>query len=107
KTNRKRNSNNSPARVHLPRPAQKSSKTISLRRASDRLNNHQVRAKEKTKCRRRHREKARRKTLPLPPRNRRKRNLPAKSKAQEEITHKSPPRKTNKWRKLNRRKKVR
>ena len=98
KTNRKRNSSNSPARVHLPRPAQKSSRTISLRlrRANDRLNNHQVRAKEKTKSRRRHREKARRKTPPLPPRNRRKRNLPAKSKALQEITHKSPPIKTNK-----------
>ena len=110
KTNRKRNSSNSPARVHLPRPAQKSSRTISLRlrRANDRLNNHQVRAKEKTKSRRRHREKARRKTPPLPPRNRRKRNLPAKSKAQEEITHKSPPIKTSKWRRrLNRRKKAR
>ena len=98
KTNRKRNSSNSPARVHLPRPAQKSSRTISLRprRDNDRLNNHQVLAKEKTKCRRRHREKARRKTPPLPPRNRRKRNLPAKSKALEEITHKSPPIKTSK-----------
>ena len=109
KTNRKRNSSNSPARVHLPRPAQKSSRTISLRlrRANDRLNNHQVRAKEKTKSRRRHREKARRKTPPLPPRNRRKRNLPAKSKALQEITHKSPPIKTSKWRRLNRRKKAR
>ena len=70
----------SPARVHLPRPAPKSSRTISLRprRDNDRLNNHQVLAKEKTKSRRRHREKARRKTPPLPPRNRRKRNLPAK-----------------------------
>ena len=110
KTNRKRNSSNSPARVHLPRPAQKSSRTISLRlrRDNDRLNNHQVRAKEKTKCRRRHREKAKRKTPPLPPRNRRKRNSPAKSKALEEITHKSPPIKTSKWRRrLNRRKKAR
>ena len=98
KTNRKRNSSNNPARVHLPRPAQKSSRTNSLRprRDNDRLNNHQVLAKEKTKCRRRHREKARRKTPPLPPRNRRKRNLPAKSKALEEITHKSPPIKTSK-----------
>src|SRR5439155_687054 len=89
KTNRKRNNSNSPAKVHLLRPAQKSSRTISLRlrRANDRLNNHQVPVKEKTKSRRRHREKARRKTPPLPPRNRRKRNLPAKSKAQEEITH--------------------
>ena len=95
KTNRKRNSSNNPARVHLPRPAQKSSRTNSLRprRDNDRLNNHQVLAKEKTKCRRRHREKARRKTPPLPPRNRRKRNLPAKSKALEEITHRSPPKK--------------
>ena len=110
KTNRKRNSSNNPARVHLPRPAQKSSRTNSLRprRDNDRLNNHQVLAKEKTKCRRRHREKARRKTPPLPPRNRRKRNLPAKSKALEEITHKSPPIKTSKWRRrLNRRKKAR
>ncbi len=98
KTNRKRNSSNNPARVHLPRPAQKSSRTNSLRprRDNDRLNNHQVLAKEKTKCRRRHREKARRKTPPLPPRNRRKRNLPAKSKALEEIAHKSPPIKTSK-----------
>ena len=98
KTNRKRNSSNNPARVHLPRPAQKSSRTNSLRprRDNDRLNNHQVLAKEKTKCRRRHREKARRKTPPLPPRNRRKRNLPAKSKALQEITHKSPPIKTSK-----------
>ena len=109
KTNRKRNSSNNPARVHLPRPAQKSSRTNSLRprRDNDRLNNHQVLAKEKTKCRRRHREKARRKTPPLPPRNRRKRNLPAKSKALEEITHKSPPIKTSKWRRLNRKKKAR
>src|SRR5262249_52648023 len=76
RTNRKRNSSTSPARVHPPRPAQKSSRTISLRhrRANSRPNNHQALAKEKTRSLRLHREKARRKTPPLLPRNRRKRN---------------------------------
>ena len=80
KTNHKRNSSNNPARVRLRRPAPKSSRTNSLRprRDNDKLNNHQVLAKEKTKSRRHHREKARRKTPPLRPRNRRKRNLPGK-----------------------------
>src|SRR5262249_55371885 len=80
KTNHKRNSSNSPARVHLHRPTQKSGRAISLRprRGSSKLNNHQVRAKEKIRNRRRHRQKVMRKAPPLLPRNRRKRNLPAK-----------------------------
>src|SRR5207302_10001718 len=95
--------------LHLT-PEMKTIRRIRLlpRPENERPNNHQVRAKEKTKCRRRNREKARRRTAPLLPRNRRKKNLPAKSKALEEITHKSPPRKTSKWRRrLNRRKKAR
>ena len=50
KTNRKRNSSNSPARARLP--GAKNSRTISLRlrRANDRLNNHQSGGKEKLKA---------------------------------------------------------
>src|SRR4030095_11335063 len=68
KTNRKRNSSNNPAKARHPSPPHKSGRTIRLcrRRDNDRLNNHQVRAKEKMKNRHLHLEKARRKTPPLP-----------------------------------------
>ena len=97
-----------PVSLARRRKATGQSAFANLRRDNNRLNNHQVPAKEKTKSLHRHREKARRKTPPLPPRNRPKRNLPATSKALQEITRKSPPIKTSKWQwRLNKRKKAR
>jgi len=68
KNERRRNSSNSPARVHLPRPARKKQRTIRLRlrRAQRQAEQSPVRAKGENESLRRHWRRRGRKRLPYP-----------------------------------------